>query len=622
MKRWPLVLAGGALCVAALFLLRSGTAPAATFATDASGFNKQLIADSQGRVLHLGSPVRRLAADRWMAVDFDAQSSLWFDDSGRVLHEGPYVEIRSDEFARHPQDPEQGPLFTTWSKRGMALLNADGSPFIDWQPGYGDWSITQHPQRYSWQPRDGGERIFDERGTLRLALDEYDLRAAGPFATQALYLICRYDSEQPCEGRDEDGRVRWAAQVDDLLELQGGRWLARNGNAWFLLDGQGKQVDEHVFAAGQYFPRSRSHASAREVEWPRWMTRYRLGADGNDVVEDSAVRGFLQQDGQFDPVPEATHAHQLCPGTWRLSGSAPGSWLADEHGKRFADHPDRGWNALAQHPQRHMAYTADERDAIVDCRGTRLFDDPAVVDLEPMGNGFAGQLAGEQDRRLWLDAELQRQLLPEGNSIRAANAEGSLLLVVQGAGMRLYNTQRAAFVGKPFTHAEEPLAHGLVFNRDGYYGLMDAEGVERLEARHTGITPWGDDRLWSQRYLDEGSELGLHRLDGSLIARWADAFANPLRTWQGAVDTQAVAQLNGKTYHTEQGAYFPQQWVDRDGRTLMTAVQCPGDDLESVLADGAARLETGDGKVLEEGGSCEIPEQIRAAIAAQPGEPQ
>ena len=122
--------------------------------------------------------------------------------------------------------------------------------------------------------------------------------------------------------------------------------------------------------------------------------------------------------------------------------------------------------------------------------------------------------------------------------------------------------------------------------------------------------------------MEEGSELGLHRLDGSLIARWADAFANPLQTWQGAVDTQAVAQLNGKTYHTEQGAYFPQQWVDRDGRTLMTAVQCPGDDVESVLANGAARLETGDGKVLEEGGSCEIPEQIRAAIAAQRAEPQ
>lgn len=620
MKRWPLFIAGGALCAGAFLLLRLDAAPAATFVTDASGFNTQLIADSQGHLLHQGSPARRVAADRWLTVDFDAQTSLWFDDGGRVLNEGPYVEIRSDNFERHPQDPARDLLLIAWSKQGMALLNADGSPFIDWQPGFGEWAITGHPQRYSWQPRDGGERVFDAQGKLRLELKESELRAAGPFATQALYLICRYDSEQPCELRDEDGRVRWAAQVDDLLELQGGRWLARSGNAWFLLDGQGKPVDEYVFAAGQYFPRSRSHASAREIEWPRWMTRYQLAADGNEVLEDSAVHGFLQPDGQFDPVPEASHAHLLCPGTWRLSGSKSASWLADEHGKRFADHPDRAWHALEQHPQRHMAYTADERDAIVDCRGARLFDDPAVVDLEPMGNGFAGQLAGEQDRRLWLDGELRRQLLPAGNSIRAANADGSLLLVAQGEGMRLYNAARADFVGGSFDHAEQPLAHGLVFNRDGYYGLMDAEGVERLEARHTAITPWGEDRLWSQRYLDEGSELGLHRLDGRLIARWADASANPLETWQGAVDIRAVAQLNGKTYHTGQGAYFPQQWVDRDGRTLMTAVQCPGDDLESVLADGAARLETGDGKVLEEGGRCEMPAEIRAAIAAGPGE--
>lgn len=623
-QRWPLLIGVGGLITSAFFLLHSASAPAATFSTQASGFNRQLVADSQGRVLHQGSPAMRLAADRWIVIDFEAQTSTWFDDSGRVLHQGPYVEIRSDDFSRHPDDPDQSPIFNTWSRQGMALLHGDGTPMVDWQPGYGDWALTGHPQRYSWRPRDGGERIFDSQGRLRMELDEDQLRAAGPFATQALYLICQYDREELCALRDEEGKVRWKAQIDDLLELQGGQWLGRSMNTWFLLDEQGRQVGKHVYAAGQYFPRSRSQASARAVEWPRWMTRYELSASGKRVLEESAVNGFMQHDGQFFPVPEVSHAHQLCPGTWRLNGPGPKPqyWLADARGQRFADHPDRSWNALERHPQRYLAYTADERDAIVDCRGTRLFDDPAVVDLEPMGVGFAAQLAGEQGWRLWLDAELQRQLLPEGSSIRAANTDGSLLLVARGEGMRLYNTQRADFVGASFTHAEEPLAHGLVFNRDGYYGLMDAEGVERLEARHTEIKPWGDDRLWSRRYLDEGSELGLHRLDGSLIARWADALATPLHTWQGEQDTQAVAHVYGKTYRTEQGAYFPQQWVDRNGRTLMTAVQCPGDDVKSVLANGAARLESGDGKVLEEGGSCKMPAEIRAAIAAQQAEPR
>ena len=186
--------------------------------------------------------------------------------------------------------------------------------------------------------------------------------------------------------------------------------------------------------------------------------------------------------------------------------------------------------------------------------------------------------------------------------------------------MRLYSTGRARFVGEPFEHAEAPWNQGLAFNRGGYYGFMDGEGGERLAPRHTEIKLWGEDRLWSRRYLEQGSELGLHRLDGSLIARWADALAKPLSTWQGERDTQAVAQVYGKTYRTEQGAYFPQQWVDRDGRTLMTSVRCPGADTESVLAAGPARLEPASGQVIEEGGDCEMPAQIRKVIAAQGAE--
>lgn len=630
MKRWFFALAvlasAAGLSIGVLCLLQS--ASAAVFSTHASGFDTPIIADSRGRVLHQGDArPRRLAADRWLAVDFDAQRSSWFDEQGRVLREGPYVEIRSDGFARHPDDPDQQPLFNAWSRQGMALLRADGSAFIDWQPGSGEWSATGHPQRYSWRPSEGGERIFDAQGTLRLSLDDEQMRAAGPFASRALYLVCDY-SERPCELRDEAGKVLWRAQLDDLLEMRGGQWLGRSGNAWFRLDEDGRRLDDRLYAGGQYLPGRRTPTSDTLARWPRWMTQYHMNADASLVLEESAVSGFLQEDGQFDPVPRATRAYEVCPGTWRVNGPerAPRYWLVDGRGRQIAEHIDRGWHALEKDATRYMAYTEDERDALVDCRGTRLFDDPQVVDLEPMGPGFAGQLAGEPQRRLWLDAELRRQLLPEGSAIQSAGPDGKLLVIAQDGALRLYNSERAAFVGAPFDHADAPWAEGLVFNRGGYYGFMDAQGEELLAPRHTEIKRWGDDRLWSRRYLAErdargllSTELGLHRLDGSLLARWADALATPLQTWQGEQDTQAVAQLNGKTYHTAQGAYFPQQWVDRDGRTLMIALQCPGEDATAVLATGAGRLETGDGKVLLANGECEMPEEIRAAIARREG---
>lgn len=612
-RLWPLLVIVGAALLAADLHWRP--AQAATFATSVSGFEHPVAADSQGRILQpRAARLRRLAPDRWLAVDFEAQTSRWFDDAGKLLHEGPYVEIRSGEFRRHPADPDRSALFSAWSKLGTALLRADGSVFLDWQGGSGEWSATDHPQRYRWRLRRGGERIFAADGTLRLAVPDDLSLVAGPFARQALYLLC--DFEQACELRDEAGEVRWRAQVTDLAELQDGRWLGRRGNVWFVMDAQGQLSGDRIYVGG--WPATND----RSPPWPFWTTQYRLSADGSEVRPDSAANGFLHDDGSFDAVPQAVDAHPLCPGTWRLRGAAsePRYWLSDGRGQRIAEHSDRGWHTLEHLPGRYLAYTADERSAVVDCQGRRLFDAPDVQRLTPLGPGFAATLAGESQPRLWLDAELRRQLLPADSAIQAAGPDGRLLLVARGEVMRLYDGVRGAFVGEPFTHAKAPLAQGLVFNRDGWYGFMDVEGRERLAPQYVEITLWGEDRLWSRRYVGQGSVLGLHRLDGSLIGSWSDALAKPLQTWQGAQDTQAVAQVYGKTYRTAQGAYFPQQWVDRNGRVLMTALQCPGADVDAVLASGAARLEPAVGDALLHGGDCRMPEAIRAAIRMRPAD--
>lgn len=101
-----------------LLALALGLSPAwagepATFVLQASGFDAGVVADDQGRLIQAwpGRP-NRLAPGRWVVVDVETRSSVWFDDAGRVSRRGPYVEIGSPAFARHPDDPDRSPLFS------------------------------------------------------------------------------------------------------------------------------------------------------------------------------------------------------------------------------------------------------------------------------------------------------------------------------------------------------------------------------------------------------------------------------------------------------------------------------------------------------------------------------
>lgn len=137
-----------------LLALALGIAPAwaeepQTFVLQASGFDSAVVANDQGRLIQEwpGRP-QQVAPNRWLVVDFERSGSVWFDDAGRVSLKGPYVELRSDApFERHPDDPDKAPLFSTWSRAGTALLRADGSTLLDWQPGSGEWAITASRER-------------------------------------------------------------------------------------------------------------------------------------------------------------------------------------------------------------------------------------------------------------------------------------------------------------------------------------------------------------------------------------------------------------------------------------------------------------------------------------------
>jgi len=610
-----------ALLVAACGAPSAWAVEPTAFIVQASGFDAALVADSSGRVIHPGPGTpQRLAAGHWLAVDFQSRSSVWFDDAGRVRSRGPYVEIRMPGFSRHHDDPDATPLFSAWSQAGTALLRADGSRFIDWQPGHGEWSATAHPQRYSWRSRDAGERIFDTQGRVQLQLEAHELRAAGPFAGRPQYLVCDLSSASPCALRDEAGSVLWTGWVDDLVPLDNGGWLARRGSAWRRLDADGQPVGDpdRILVAGQFLPRARSQAGATVPTWPRWMTEYRIErtqAEAVVVREDTARGGLLQADGRFVPVPGASAAEELCPGVWRFSMDKAGDRLGDAGGHLHGRFDDHVWRGIEERPDLRLAVAQDGRKMLVDCRGRRLFDDPAIIGLVARPAGFLGRLKGEAQSRLWLDAALRPHLLPEGSAIVEAGHDGALLTVRTADGLRLYHVQRGTFVGDAFVYAEALLAGGVVFMRDGYYGFMDADGNERLPPRYSMIRSWGGDRLWSSRYVDEDTLLrslvSLHRMDGSVVAHWQDATVGESPMLRGMADEGPVTVLLGGTFETARGHYSGQQWVDRDGRTLLLGMECRGSAEE---ADGAV-LEPASGPSLTHGAGCTIPEQVRAAMA-------
>lgn len=611
----------------ALLALALGIAPAwaeapQTFVLQASGFDSGLVANDQGRLIQEwpGRP-QQVAPNRWLVVDFERSSSVWFDDAGRVSLKGPYVELRSDAaFERHPDDPDEAPLFSTWSRVGTGLLRADGSTFIDWQPGSGEWAITAHPQRYSWRSREAGERIFDARGQLRMQLAQGELRAAGPFPERTQYLVCDLNPGTPCALRDEAGKTLWTERIDNLIPLSNGGWLGLQGRAWRRLDAGGQLTGDRtlIYVVGYSSARSRSLASEDPGSWPRWATEYhviREDAEGIFANEADHVDGLMYPDGRFLAIAGATSGEEVCPGIWRMRMGNAGDKLVDANGQVLGPFTAYAWKGVEGRPELRQAIAEDGQETLVDCRGTLLVQTPPLSQLSVEATGFFGTLDGESQPRLWIDAELGQHLLPKGTWIDQVSADGALLLVRSDAeGSRLYHVKRERFVGEAIESAHALLPGGVVFLRDGYYGFIDAHGIERLPPRYTAITPWGEDRLWTSRYLADdapGRITTLHRTDGSAIASWLNASMNDSPMLRSLPNQGSLTGLIGPTFERPDGEYLGQQWVDRNGRTVFLSLDCQRGSQET---DGSV-IEPLTGPARRQGADCTIPDDIRAAMA-------
>lgn len=297
-----------------------------------------------------------------------------------------------------------------------------------------------------------------------------------------------------------------------------------------------------------------------------------------------------------------------------------GDKLVDANGQILGPFNAYAWKEVEGRPELRQAIAEDGQETLVDCRGTLLVQTPPLRQLSAEATGFFGTLDGESQPRLWLDAALGQHLLPNGTWIDQVSADGALLLVRSDAeGSRMYHVKQGRFVGGTIESAHALLPGGVVFLRDGYYGFMDADGVERLPARYTAITPWGEDRLWTSRYLDNdapGRITTLHRMDGSVVASWLNASMNDSPILRSLPNQGSLTELIGPTFERPDGEYLGQQWVDRNGRTVFLSLDCQRGSQET---DGSV-IEPLAGPARRQGTDCKIPNDIRAEMAAHPAD--
>ncbi|MEG2805188.1 hypothetical protein [Stenotrophomonas sp.] len=569
-------------------------APGGTLPVLANRFGAEALIDAEGRLLVApnGARLQRLAADRWMRMQGEGTPQQWFDDGGALLREDAgYVEY-GESFVL-PGAAGASPLWQAFLadgkgvRLGRAVVDALGQVRWPALPD-GQWAALAVPDRVLWTASSAPLRFFDLAGQPVMDVDEHAWQwVAGPFPGRPVYVLCAVEEDAPCRVMDEAGTVVFADHIDALLPVADGGWWLRQRDLWRRVDARGRPLDAVRYRQAGLYPRFRQYGGAAGPrDWPDEVTRL---ADGHG--QGTPARGWLLADGRFQALPRQRVAY--CGGRWWIGedeDGAPWQPLADAVAAVMRA-PDEATRQAP--PWRLRAASAGRGAAVLDCAGAVVFEPGRVERFDSVDGALLGTFAGEHAPRLWWDGRSAHEV-PAGLAIDDDHLAPPLLLLRdQAAGRQhVYNLALGRVVGRSIEDAAQVDERAVVFRRDGQLGLMLADGREPLAADYLEILPWGEDRTWTRRALDEGGEeLALLDADYHVLLRRHLAFSGVTleTTWQGAQPGHAVARLNLGTMPLPDGPYFVQQWVDRNGRVLVSDVSCPAAGAD-VLASGAGVL--------------------------------
>jgi hypothetical protein len=311
-----------------------------------------------------------------------------------------------------------------------------------------------------------------------------------------------------------------------------------------------------------------------------------------------------------------------CGQRWRIVDHrrASTTHIRPEYGQTYTSHERSG--QLLRFPNSEKG--DDKIRSVVDCDGKILFTDETVRDPEVQGSGYIEE---HQFKRVWVGQDFRKHVLSKGSNILESDPEGQLLLVREGERHRLFNVALDRFVGTPFDHAQAPTKGWLEINSNGYYGLMDSKGVEVLPPTHYELMLWGKDRIWSRQLEANGEILRLPDASGKVLFERKGALVIPVSDGDSQNEGAPVHSISEwdnsgnmvasvfKTFSTQTGSYFVQEWVRRDGAVALTSVQRPAGDPKAVLTEGVSMLiGRASSQPLYENENCNLPDSICEAL--------
>lgn len=614
-------------CVALLLPWMAGAATATgAFAPDVEGFAGQPLIASDGRLLQApnGARLRRLAENRWMRVGGASTPQQWFDDEGALLaqHAG-YIEYRAR------WEPPAGltgePLWHAFladadgREQGYGVVDARGQVRLPARQGTGRWEPLALADRAVWHSTDGTTLISDLQGHELLRVDAGTLRwVDGPYPGRDLLVLCDEAPGGTCEVRDGAGEAAFKGEIDALLPTDDGGWWLRERDVWQRVDARGTPMGPQRYHqhGAAWLSRGSSQGAAR---YPLKVDRYATG-----TMDDTPEPGWLLADGRFVGLPGvgAREVVDYCPGRWLLRDEAGSGWIIDGRARVMARADGLGFNVHPQQPGwRLRSASAEHGAAVLGCDGQVVFEHAGVSAYRAVADGVIGELQGEHGARLWVDAQLRPRLLREGLRLQSEFIAPPLLVAADAQGAyHLYNSDRGQMVAEAFGHPDVLTSQLMVFLTDAGRGLMNADGRVLLPARYAQLGVFSPTRVWSRLdHAGNAVEFTLHDLDtGVHVQRhssFAAAAAIPER--DGGQFLPGHVALNLGTVTVQGGLYFVQQWLDPQGRTVLSAVRCP-EPGDSLMAQGSAVLIGPDWRLHSDPGKpCTLPQPLVQLLAGE-----
>ncbi|MEY1663007.1 hypothetical protein [Isoalcanivorax beigongshangi] len=521
-----------------------------------------VVINAEGRVLDAQSGTLQLLGSRhWARVRADGTTI--YDAVGRA--QARYPRLAFDPPLALRSGARWGAtVYPVRSGQGSAVLNADGKLVVPFQQEAGWWERTAHADRVLFITPTH-ETLFDADGNALLRWDlAQQQRVSGPFAGTGELLLCPVGAGA-CHLHGADGKPRLTFEVDQLAALQGGQYLGRRGSAWFRFDAEGRVSAPELFQEdGALRPRQADTPAPR---WPLWVTRFPVDASTLEPRRGEAMPGFLHQDGRFVPVPGGKDAERICPQVWLVTqqqGGQRSRVRMDGHSSTGTPMTDDFWGMVTFSPDWRVARRSNPRQqALLDCAGRTLVDDPQIIRFKEHGEGLAALLKGEYAARVWYSRDLQRSEVPRGYGIEDANARGTVLkLETAGGQAHLFDVASGKLVSTTLPANAELLEGGARYRQGELWGFQSATAAP-LAPVYQEMLPW-QQRLVTLQVLPGQEQVVLRRASGE-----------PLTEWQGqGLLVQTEGELLRVGLNTLVGRQ--QQWVTADGAVRATLVSCPG----------------------------------------------